>query len=106
MFTLKGRPPVSVERREQFWRARHDGGLVVADAAAIGGGGGAHRGSVDPRARWDSSPAAGAAIVSGTFDGGAGSALPRPGRKTVDDRDRTPPPSVAEHSDAGGGAQQ
>ncbi len=36
MLSLKGRPPVSVERREQFWRARHDG-LVVADAAAMAG---------------------------------------------------------------------
>ena len=36
MFTLKGRPPVSAERREQFWRARHDG-LFVADAAAAAG---------------------------------------------------------------------
>ena len=34
MFSLKGRPPISVERREQFWRARHDG-LVVADAARV-----------------------------------------------------------------------
>ncbi len=36
MLSLNGRPPVSVERREQFWRARHEG-LAVADAAAVAG---------------------------------------------------------------------
>ena len=36
MLSLMGRPPVSAERREQFWRARHDG-LVAAEAAAVAG---------------------------------------------------------------------
>lgn len=34
MLKLKGRPRVSAERREKFWRARHDG-LALADAAAL-----------------------------------------------------------------------
>jgi len=55
MCSLKGRPPVSVDRREQFWRARHDG-LVVADAAAVAGVSGdtgatwvTQRGGIRPR---------------------------------------------------------
>jgi len=62
MFTLKGRPPVSVERREQFWRARH-GGLVVADAAAMAGVAGPtraagilERGGIRPRPLMPRSP--------------------------------------------------
>ena len=34
MLKLKGRPRVSAERREKFWRARHDG-LALANAAAL-----------------------------------------------------------------------
>ena len=55
MLRLKGRPPVSAERREQFWRARHDG-VVVADAAAAAGVSGVtgaawvlERGGIRPR---------------------------------------------------------
>ena len=55
MVRLRGRPPISVERREQFWRARHDG-LVIADAAAAAGVAGTtgaawvlERGGIRPR---------------------------------------------------------
>jgi len=62
MFTLKGRPPISAERREKFWRARHDG-LVIADAVAVAGVSGVtgaawvlERGGVPPRPPLPRSP--------------------------------------------------